>query len=79
MLKEAKSFLESEKNRLEQELVEGEDKISELNNTREVDRARIVELETVISATENKVDDPHPIVFCSINFCDYFWLFRLLR
>ena len=59
MLKEAKSFLETEKNRLETEALELQDANKELRDGVEKDRGRIRELETVISATEDKVNYTH--------------------
>ena len=47
--------METEKNRLEKEVVNLEDKNTELQNRSESSKSRVEELETVISATENKV------------------------
>ena len=49
-------MLESEKNRLEVVVGESEDTLAEAERTEEANKARIGELETVIAATESKVN-----------------------
>ena len=49
-------MLESEKNRLEVLVVESEDTLAETKRTEEANKARIGELESVIAATESKVN-----------------------
>ena len=49
-------MLESEKNRLEVVVGESEDALAEAERTEEANKARIGELETVIAATESKVN-----------------------
>ena len=55
MLKEAKGLLEAEKNKLEVAMGDMEDKLAESKGNEVGSKARIKELETVISATEAKV------------------------
>jgi len=57
MLKEAKSYLEQEKDKLERDVDSKMESNIELSKTLQSEKARVEELESVISATEDKVTE----------------------